>query len=166
MNDKVHVVCGHCAAVVGLSAARLGDAPHCPRCRFALFEGAPLVLTAANIDKHLTRDDLPLIVDFWAPWCGPCQAMAPAFAAAARQLEPHVRLGKVNTDDEHEPAERFRIRSIPTLVVFSGGREITRTAGAMPAAALVQWISSAVAPLARFRVDPTSRADAGDARSA
>jgi thioredoxin 2 len=157
MNEKIHVVCGHCASVVGLSRARLADAPRCPNCHFALFEAAPLVLTAASFDKHLTRDDLPLVVDFWAPWCGPCKAMAPFFAEAARRLEPHVRLAKLNTDDEHAPAERFGIRSIPTLIAFSGGREIARTSGAMPAAALIQWINSAIAPLSKDRGSSEAR---------
>jgi thioredoxin 2 len=151
MNEKIHVVCGHCDAVVGLFAARIGDSPRCPSCHFALFEGTPLVLTAGNFDKHLTRDDLPLVVDFWAPWCGPCKAMAPSFAEAARRLEPQARLAKLNTDDEHEPAERFGIRSIPTLIAFSGGREIARTSGAMPAAALIQWINAAIAPVTNAR---------------
>jgi len=145
MNDKIHVVCGHCDSVVRLPGARLADTPHCPHCHFALFEGRPVTLTTNNFDKHLRRSDLPVVVDFWAPWCGPCRAMAPFYAEAARRLEPKLRFAKLNTDDETEPAERYRIRSIPTLIVFRGGKEIARASGAMDSAALTQWLNSAIA---------------------
>ncbi len=148
MSGTVHVVCGHCDSVVRLPAERLRDAPRCPSCRFPLFDGKPSTLTAANFDKHVSRGDLPLVVDFWAPWCGPCLAMAPQFESAARQLEPRFRFAKLDTENEPAPAGRFNIRSIPTLIVFHGGREIARHSGAMDASSLARWLNSVIAPAA------------------
>jgi thioredoxin 2 len=138
----IQVVCGHCDSVVRLPADRLSEAPHCPKCHSALFEGTSITLTAANFDKHVGRGDLPLVVDFWAPWCGPCLAMAPFFEKAARQLEPKLRFAKLDTEAHPAPAAKFNIRSIPTMIVFSGGREIGRHVGAMDAAALARWLGS------------------------
>ena len=141
MSDSVHIVCGHCDSVVRLGVDRLKDSPHCPNCHFALFEGKPLTLTAKNFDKHVSRGELPLVVDFWAPWCGPCIAMAPYFETAARNLEPKFRFGKLNTEDEPAPAGRFNIRSIPTLIVFKGGKEAARQTGAMDVSNLTRWLN-------------------------
>jgi thioredoxin 2 len=109
-----------------------------------LFVGQPITLTKATFDTHLTRNDIPVTVDFWAPWCGPCLIMAPAFEQAAKTLEPHVRLAKVNTEEEHELAARFGITGIPTMVVFRQGREVTRQTGAMGLQSILRWIRASV----------------------
>ncbi len=141
MSDSLHVVCPHCAAVNRLPAERLGENPSCGKCRKALFDGEPAELTAANFDRHIGRNDLPVVVDFWAPWCGPCRMMAPNFHQAAIDLEPHARLVKVNTEEEQQLAARFNIRSIPTLAIFKDGREIARQSGALDLGALKRWIT-------------------------
>jgi thioredoxin 2 len=142
MSAPLIVVCPHCHSPNRLPAARLADGGICGKCKGSLFAGAPVELGAANFDTHAGRSDLPLLVDFWAPWCGPCRSMAPAFAQAAKQLEPEFRLAKVNTEEEQQLAARFGIRSIPTLALFRNGREIARQAGAMDAASLVRWVRS------------------------
>jgi thioredoxin 2 len=147
-GGHIHVVCGHCDSVVRLPGNRLSESPRCPSCHSALFEGTPLTLTSANFDKHVSRGDLPLVVDFWAPWCGPCLAMAPFFEKTARQLEPKLRFAKLDTEDHPAPAAKFNIRSIPTMIVFRGGKEIARHSGAMDGAALTRWLGSVVPTVA------------------
>jgi thioredoxin 2 len=144
-SHAVHVVCPGCDAVVRVPAARLGESPRCPRCKGALFTGAPVELNGPTFDVHVKRSDLPVVVDFWAPWCGPCHAMAPQFAAAARALEPRYRFAKVNTDECPELAGRFGIRSIPTLMVFRHGELLGQRAGAMDAGSLRRWLESLAA---------------------
>jgi thioredoxin 2 len=142
MSEPLIVVCPHCHAANRVPAERLADGGTCGKCKARLFSGEPVELGAANFDAHMGRSDIPLLVDFWAPWCGPCRTMAPAFAQAAKQLEPGFRLAKVNTEEEQQLAARFGIRSIPTLALFRNGREVARQAGAMDAASLVRWVRS------------------------
>ena len=139
-RDSLILACPACDSLNRLPTTRLGDAPNCGKCHAPLFQQRPIALDLNNFEIHSGRADLPLLVDFWAPWCGPCRAMAPAFEEAARLLEPGVRLAKVNTEDEPSLAARYGIRSIPTLVLFRGGREVARQAGAMNAAGIVQWV--------------------------
>ena len=144
MSQPVHVVCPRCNTTNRVLADRLGAGARCGSCGDALLPSRPFELTAAAFDRHVDSNDLPLVVDFWAPWCGPCRSMAPAFEAAAAELAPNVRLAKLNTEAEPDVAGRLGIRSIPTLVAYRGGREIARQSGAMSLPGLLGWIRSNV----------------------
>jgi thioredoxin 2 len=142
MSESLIVVCPHCHAPNRVPSERLANEGSCGKCKGALFAGKPVELDEAAFDRHISRSDLPVVVDFWAPWCGPCRSMAPAFAQAAKSLEPRYRLAKVNTEEQQQLAARFGIRSIPTIAIFRNGHEIARQAGAMDQANLTRWIAA------------------------
>lgn len=143
MEMSHHIACPNCNAVNRVGAARLADGPQCGKCKQPLFTAHPIVLTDANFPDHVERNSLPVVIDFWAPWCGPCQSMAPHFERAAAELEPQFRLAKMNTDENPKTSLRHRIRSIPTMIMFRGGEEVARQAGAMDARAIASWVRSA-----------------------
>ena len=140
MTDSMHIVCPVCNATNRIPADKLGAAPNCGKCHQPVFRQQPLELTAASFQQHITRNDIPVVVDFWAPWCGPCKMMTPAFAQAAAQLEPGVRLARLNTEAEQMIGANLGIRSIPTMVLFRNGQEVARQAGAMGTADIVRWV--------------------------
>lgn len=139
MNNSLHLICPSCTTKNRIDAQRLTDRPKCGKCSQPLFTATPLELNADLFQRHLSNNDIPVLVDFWAPWCGPCKIMAPAFKQAAGLLEPHLRLVKVNTQEQQTLAGRFGIQSIPTLVLFRQGREVARQPGAMTVEQIVQW---------------------------
>lgn len=142
MSDKKHIVCPHCAAVNRIPSTRLGDKPKCGKCKKSLFTGHPIELTDQNFAKFITNSDLPVVVDFWAEWCGPCKMMAPAFAEASAKLEPNVILAKLNTEVAQQTAAQFGIRSIPSIIMFKNGKEVSRQAGALNTQQIIQWAQS------------------------
>jgi len=158
MEPSLHIVCPHCDTINRVPRAKLGKPEaanpeganpeagggRCGQCHQALFEGRPVALDTARFERHLAKSGIPLLIDFWAPWCGPCRMMAPEFERAAALLEPSVRLVKVNIDEEPAPAQRFRVQSIPTLALAFEGRELARAAGARSAAQLAEWTRTAL----------------------
>lgn len=139
----MNLSCPHCSTTNRVPENRLADKPRCGRCKEALFRGEVQTLTGANVDAALNANDLPVLVDCWAPWCGPCKQFAPIFATAAQQLEPHIRLAKLDTEQHPSVAGRWQIRSIPTLILFRQGREVARISGALSLPQLRQWLQQA-----------------------
>jgi thioredoxin 2 len=142
MTGSKHIVCPQCGAINRVPAERPAAVAQCGSCKSKLFAGEPREVDAIAFDRHVTKGDVPVLVDVWAPWCGPCRSMAPQFAHAARMLEPDVRLLKLNSDEHQQVAARYDIRSIPTMLLFKNGKLAARTAGAMDSAGIVRWAKS------------------------
>jgi thioredoxin 2 len=142
MTDKLHIVCPHCHTTNRLAADQLGSDPDCGQCKQRLFPAHSFAADEAALGRHVSRSGIPLLVDFWAPWCGPCLAMAPAYEEAAARLSPQIQVAKVDTEAVPALAARFNIRSIPTLVLFQNGRELHRQPGALGAADIVRWVQT------------------------
>jgi thioredoxin 2 len=141
---KMHLVCPHCNATNRVPSDKLQAELNCGKCKALLLTAHPDSLGEAAFNAQLAKSDLPLVVDFWAPWCGPCRAMAPAYEKVSHDMHGKARFVKVNTEDEQGLAAKYNIRSIPTLAVFAGGREIARQPGAMSAPDLARWVSAAL----------------------
>jgi len=142
--NPIVAACPQCHALVRVPSDRSGEHPKCPRCKSELFKGEPVALDQASFSTYIERTSLPVLVDFWAPWCGPCLAMAPVLDRAAQERATVLQVGKVNTDEQQELAGRFGIRSIPTLILFRDGREIARQSGALNGSTLTRWLDSAL----------------------
>ncbi|MGB0845201.1 MAG: thioredoxin TrxC [Thiolinea sp.] len=136
----MHIVCPHCHKTNRVPEAKLAGDPQCGACRQSLFSGMPAEFNLAQLQQHVKKSEIPVVVDFWAPWCGPCLQMAPAFAQAASDLEPNIRLAKVDTEADQQAGMVYGIRSIPTMILFAGGQEVTRVSGAMIAEQIKHWV--------------------------
>ncbi len=138
--SSINISCAFCASTNRIPEQRLGDNPKCGKCKSALFQGKVVELTGANVASIVNNNGIPVVVDCWAPWCGPCRSFAPVYEKAAQELEPRFRFAKLNTEQEQRVASRWGIRSIPTLILFKSGKEVTRMSGAMPFNQLKQWL--------------------------
>ena len=141
MTGPLHIVCPHCDSINRLPAEKLHNGGQCGKCHQPLFSGEPIALHQRNFQRHINRNDIPTVVDFWASWCGPCKMMAPVFAQAAAQLQPNFRLVKVNTEENQPLDAQYQIQSIPTLAIFKHGKELARQPGAMGLPQLIQWVN-------------------------
>jgi thioredoxin 2 len=142
MTDSKHIVCPHCDAVNRVPSAKLGEQPVCGKCKQPLFTAHPVELNEQNFMHHISGNDIPVLVDFWAPWCGPCRMMAPAYEKIAQRMEPELRVVKLNTEEAQGIAEQYNIQSIPTIALFKGGHEVARKLGAMDAVLMEAWVKA------------------------
>ena len=142
MSEFTHIVCPYCNGTNRLPSNKISQDVKCGRCKKPIFDTKPITLTTDNISQHLEKNDIPVMIDFWAPWCGPCKVMGPNFEQASRNFKTKVRFAKVNTEDQQSLGAHFNIRSIPTLVLFKEGKEVDRVSGALDANALISWINS------------------------
>lgn len=142
--EMLVVACPTDASLNRVPRAKLDRNPKCGRCHNPLFQGKAVELNAANFDSHTLKSDVPIVIDFWAEWCGPCRMMSPNFEMAVPRLEPRVRLGKLDTEAEPAIAQRYGIRGIPSMVMIRRGQEVARTSGAMPTSAIVDWVEMAL----------------------
>lgn len=138
------ISCPECGGLNRVADEKITQNPTCGKCHAPLFQGSPIEMTGEQFSRAMEKTDLPMVVDFWAPWCGPCKMFAPTFSQAAKQLEPHVRLVKINTEIEQRIAAQYNIRSIPTLAIFKNGKEINRISGAMNLTQFIQWVKQSV----------------------
>jgi len=141
MSDKIRLVCPQCSTINQFASARLGDQPTCAQCKSALMQGVPVAVNSESLNRHIQQSGVPVLVDFWAPWCGPCKSFAPIYSNFARNAEPKLRLLKIDTEANQAAAAQYGIRSIPTLMLFMGGKELARVSGAMNETQLQQWVS-------------------------
>jgi thioredoxin 2 len=146
MSENLHIVCPHCDGINRVPQSKLASGGSCGACHKPLFTHAPLELNQARFQRHLGKSDLPILVDVWAPWCGPCKMMSPVFAEAAKQLEPHMRLVKINSEQQQALSAQLAIRSIPTLLIFKQGKEIARLSGALDLPQLLAWVNEQMRP--------------------
>jgi thioredoxin 2 len=142
MSDPRHIVCPHCDEVNRVPAGKLAEQPACGKCKQPLFTAHPIELSEQNFMLHITRNDIPVLVDFWAPWCGPCHMMAPAYEKVAQHLEPDLRVAKLNIEEAKQTTAKYDIQNIPTLALFKGGQEIARKLGALDAVVIEAWVKS------------------------
>ena len=144
MSEFTHIVCPHCNGTNRIPTGKIPEEAKCGRCKQSILDTKPIELNTDNLEQHLQKNDIPVLIDFWAPWCGPCKIMGPNFEQASRSFKGRVRFAKINTEDQQSLGGHYNIRSIPTLVLFKGGKEVDRVSGALDANQLIAWINSKI----------------------